>query len=61
MIKNLENTFKDIVKKDGIVSLVLEADKDVSHGKVVNIMDISKRAGVSSIIIAAKWDPEKVF
>ena len=61
LIKNLENTFKNIVKKNGVVSLVLEADKDVSHGKVVNIMDISKRAGVSSIIIAAKWDPEKVF
>ena len=57
----LEAKLKDIIKKDGEASLILEADKQVTHGKVVNIMDISKKAGISSIIIAARWDPEKVF
>jgi biopolymer transport protein ExbD len=35
--------------------VILQADKDVAHGKVVEIMDIAKGAGISSIIIAAKW------
>ena len=60
-IDELENKLKSIIEKDGEASLVLEADKQVSHGKVVHIMDISKKAGISSIIIAARWDPEKVF
>jgi biopolymer transport protein ExbD len=60
-LDKLEAKLTEIIKQDGAASLVLEADKQVTHGKVVNIMDISKKAGVSSIIIAAKWDPEKVF
>ena len=60
-VKNLGPNLKSLVEKEGLVHLLLEADKNVSHGKVVQVMDLAKRAGVSSIIIAAKWEPEKVY
>ncbi len=60
-IKQLGSKLKDHVKKDDRVHMVLEADKAVRHGRVVKIMDIAKMAGVSSIIIAANWKPEKVL
>ena len=59
--KNLGLKLKSLVEKEGLVHLLLEADKDVSHGRVVQVMDLAKRAGISSIIIAAKWEPEKVY
>jgi biopolymer transport protein ExbD len=43
------------------INLILQADRDVKHGHVVRVMDLAKRAGVSSIIISAQWEPEKVF
>lgn len=43
------------------INLILQADRDVKHGHVVRIMDLAKKAGVTSIIIAAQWEPEKVF
>lgn len=42
------------------MSVVLQADKDVSHGKVVQIMDIAKNSGINSIIIAARWKAEEL-
>jgi len=53
--KTLENELKNLVKEKGYLRVILQADKDVAHGKVVEIMDIAKGAGISSIIIAAKW------
>lgn len=43
------------------INLILQADRDVKHGNVVRIMDLAKKAGVTSIIISAQWDPEEVF
>jgi biopolymer transport protein ExbD len=60
-MKNLGPKLKGLVKKAGIVHLLLEADKNVKHGRVVQVMDLAKRAGVASIIIAAQWEPEKVY
>jgi len=34
----------------------VQADSDVKHGKVVEIMDLAKSVGVNSIIIAARWN-----
>ena len=53
--KTLENELKSLVKEKGYLRVILQADKDVAHGKVVEIMDIAKSAGISSIVIAAKW------
>jgi biopolymer transport protein ExbD len=40
---------------------MLQADQDVRHGLVVRIMDLANNAGVNSIVIAAQWEPEKVY
>jgi len=58
--KALEKELTAIVQEKGYVSLVVQADKDVSHGKVVQIMDIAKNAGINSIIIAARWKAGEV-
>ena len=56
--KALEKKLRELVKNRALLYLVLQADKDVSHGDVVRIMDIAKSAGVPSIIIAARWKKE---
>lgn len=60
-MKSLQERIKKLVKDKGIIQVILQADKDVSHGKVVQIMDLAKTAGAHSIIIAARWKPEKPF
>jgi biopolymer transport protein ExbD len=60
-MKALQDKMKKLVKEKGIFQVVLQADKDVSHGKVVQIMDLAKTAGAHSIIIAARWKPEEPF
>jgi len=60
-LKNLATELNELVVKEGLTHLLLEADKDVAHGKVVQVMDLAKSAGVLSIIIAANWKPEKVL
>jgi biopolymer transport protein ExbD len=39
----------------------LQADKDVKHGRVVEIIDLAKTAGVRAVIIAARWKSGKVM
>ena len=59
--KTLRANLQEIVARQGVVRLVLQADKDVRHGQVVEIMDLAKAAGVHSIIIAAQWKSEKLL
>jgi biopolymer transport protein ExbD len=54
-LKTLSERIQGYVQEQGLVKLVLQADKDVSHGTVVEVMDVAKSAGVDSIIIAARW------
>ncbi len=60
-IKILRKRLKNLVKDKDLVHLFLQADKDVKHGRVVQVMDLAKSAGIHSIIIAARWKSEKVF
>ena len=60
-LKDLGPRLQNIVEKEGLIHLLLQADKDVKHGTVVHVMDLAKGAGVSSIIIAARWEPKKVY
>ena len=60
-LKELGPKLQDFVEKDEVVQLVLQADKDVRHGRVVQVMDLAKSAGISSIVIAANWDTKKGF
>ena len=59
--ETLRENLQEIVARQGVVRLVLQADKDVRHGRVVEIMDLAKAAGVHSIIIAAQWKSEKLL
>ena len=52
---------KYLVREKGLIQVVLQADKDVRHGTVVETMDIAKRAGVRSIVIAARWKSGKIL
>ena len=54
-IEALKENLKQIVSEKGVLHLILQADKEVSHGYVVRVMDLAKSAGVSSITIAARW------
>ena len=40
------------------VSLILEADRRVSHGLVVRIMDLAKKTGIKKLVIATKVKSE---
>jgi biopolymer transport protein ExbD len=60
-MKALGDTLKGIVKEKGLISLVLQADKDVPHGIVVEAMDVAKTSGVQTIIIAAQWRPKRLL
>lgn len=59
-LKDLYLVIEELAKEKKI-NLILNADRDVTHGHVVRIMDLAKKAGIASIIIAAQWEPEKVF
>jgi biopolymer transport protein ExbD len=59
--KMLGERLKTLVKEKRSIQLVLQADKDVKHGFVVQAMDIAKSAGVQSIVIAAQWKVDKVM
>ncbi len=57
----LKERLRKMVQERGLIHLVLQADKDVRHGAVVEAMDVSKSVGIQSIIIAAQWKHKKVF
>jgi len=59
--KDLEARLKELIKQEGPCHLILQADREVRHGLVVEVMDIAKTAGVASVLIAANWEPEKVL
>ena len=60
-LKTLAKKLEKAVNEKDLVHLVLQADKDVRHGAVVQAMDIAKSVGISSIIIAAQWKADKVL
>lgn len=59
--KQLGVRLKDLMDKEGLVNLILHADEDVRHGRVVEVMDLAKGVGVPSILIAAQLEQKKAF
>lgn len=47
------------LRKDPNVAVVIEADREVLHGKVVKLMDLLKRAGVERMAIATQPGEEE--
>jgi len=59
-LKELYLRLEELTKEKKI-NLILNADRDVTHGHVVRIMDLAKKAGINSIVIAAQWREERVL
>jgi len=59
-LKDLYLRLKERTKEKKI-NLILNADRDAKHGHVVRIMDLAKKAGINSIVIAAQWREEQVL
>jgi len=45
---------KEIVQKDSEVTLVIQGDENVPHGRVVELMDAANGAGVKKILITVR-------
>jgi biopolymer transport protein ExbD len=56
-LNKLKDKIKDLLEDNQMAQLILQADRETPHGIVVQVMDLAKSAGVSSIVIAAQWDP----
>jgi biopolymer transport protein ExbD len=50
--KALASLLKDLGGRGSSSTLVLEADRDTTHGSVVEIMDLARGSGIRSIVIA---------
>jgi biopolymer transport protein ExbD len=59
-LAELFRRFKETVQPSK-TNLILQADRDVKHGQVVLVMDLAKKAGITTIVIAAQWEAEKIF
>ena len=53
-IEDLEDTFLKAAKKTTETTVVIQADKDITHGQVVTVMDLAKRSGLSRLAIATQ-------
>lgn len=50
----LEATIKQIVDQESEMAVVIAADKDVAHGKVVSVIDKVKRSGVRKFAVSVE-------
>ena len=60
-INALKESLERLIREKGLFHLILQADKDVRHGRVVEVMDLARAAGVQSVVIAARWKSDKVL
>ncbi|MFO7462339.1 MAG: biopolymer transporter ExbD [Desulfatiglandales bacterium] len=60
-LKALSERLRELAAENSTLQLILQADKDVKHGVVVEAMDAAKTAGVKSIVISAQWKPQKAL
>jgi biopolymer transport protein ExbD len=58
-LDQLAGTLKEHLPKMKDESLILKADQDVSHGLVVQLMDIIKNSGVKKLVIGTQLKKEK--
>jgi len=48
---DIDNLFRNAFARDKTTQVVLQADKGVQHGRVVNLMERAKRAGLTRLAI----------
>ena len=58
-VPDLWGRLVDIFRRRPNFMLVIKADKEVTHGRVVEVMDIAKQAGVNRLAIATQPKPRK--
>jgi len=51
-INNLTDEVKNLVEAQSDNSIVLKADADVSHGMVIQIMDLLRQQGIYKIVVS---------
>jgi biopolymer transport protein ExbD len=54
----LSRTFRAAYERDQDTSIILRADREVAHGKVVRVMDLARRAQLYRIAIATEVPPK---
>ena len=54
MIEELADRLAESIPQSSEKSLILRADKNVTHGTVVEIMDIARTIGIEKIVIATR-------
>jgi biopolymer transport protein ExbD len=54
LLEDIEKKFKILLPSLEEKTLILKADKKVSHGIVVKVMDVAKLSGLDKIVIATK-------
>lgn len=52
--EDLTRVFTSAFGKDPLTQVIIEADGVVEHSRVVRVMDLAKRAGLSKLAIATK-------
>jgi len=58
-IEVLKNILETESRRNPGIMLIIKGDYDVAHGKVVEVMDLAKVSGVSSLAIATQPMEEK--
>jgi biopolymer transport protein ExbD len=53
-LHDLTSALSDLVRQKGSVTLVIQGDAQVPHGRVVEVMDIANVSGVKKILITVK-------
>jgi biopolymer transport protein ExbD len=53
-LDNLEEKLKEVLPNMKDATLILKADRVVSHGLVVKVMDIAKKSGIKKLIVGTK-------
>jgi biopolymer transport protein ExbD len=54
---DLDNLFRAAFARDKATQVVIQADKGVQHGRVVNLMERAKRAGLTRLAIGTSAAP----
>ncbi|MFH1090931.1 MAG: biopolymer transporter ExbD [Pseudomonadota bacterium] len=54
----LADALKRLVVDPESAVVVLMADENVPHGRVVGLMDVIRRQGLKRVVLAAKWTKE---
>ena len=54
-VEELTKKLQEVKDKDSLV--IIRADNDVPHGKVVEVMDIAKSEGLSKLAFAVQAPP----